>query len=142
MRSGRAFPLLPILAAGAALACGDAPTAPAALVVTPETEAALTVAAELPALPGLVERAIRGSAARGGADADRELRLLRARILWRAAEAAGEAAEAAPLREAAYALAAPALAAALDSATVDEAFAGSEERRVGKECRSRWSPYH
>ena len=21
-------------------------------------------------------------------------------------------------------------------------FAGSEERRVGKECRSRWSPYH
>src|ERR1017187_9539146 len=22
------------------------------------------------------------------------------------------------------------------------AFAGSEERRVGKECRSRWSPYH
>ena len=23
-----------------------------------------------------------------------------------------------------------------------EASAGSEERRVGKECRSRWSPYH
>src|SRR3989441_12829493 len=23
-----------------------------------------------------------------------------------------------------------------------EAFARSEERRVGKECRSRWSPYH
>ena len=21
-------------------------------------------------------------------------------------------------------------------------FVGSEERRVGKECRSRWSPYH
>ena len=27
---------------------------------------------------------------------------------------------------------------------VDSAFVGnrSEERRVGKECRSRWSPYH
>ena len=24
----------------------------------------------------------------------------------------------------------------------DEAFLRSEERRVGKECRSRWSPYH
>jgi len=23
-----------------------------------------------------------------------------------------------------------------------ECFARSEERRVGKECRSRWSPYH
>ena len=28
-------------------------------------------------------------------------------------------------------------------ATGDSGFAGrSEERRVGKECRSRWSPYH
>ena len=25
---------------------------------------------------------------------------------------------------------------------VDEAALRSEERRVGKECRSRWSPYH
>ena len=25
---------------------------------------------------------------------------------------------------------------------VSEAFSRSEERRVGKECRSRWSPYH
>src|SRR2546421_594673 len=24
----------------------------------------------------------------------------------------------------------------------EETFARSEERRVGKECRSRWSPYH
>ena len=24
----------------------------------------------------------------------------------------------------------------------DAMFARSEERRVGKECRSRWSPYH
>ena len=26
--------------------------------------------------------------------------------------------------------------------TVEEAMKRSEERRVGKECRSRWSPYH
>src|SRR5256885_11282173 len=26
--------------------------------------------------------------------------------------------------------------------TLDHAKARSEERRVGKECRSRWSPYH
>ena len=25
---------------------------------------------------------------------------------------------------------------------VDQIFIRSEERRVGKECRSRWSPYH
>jgi len=28
------------------------------------------------------------------------------------------------------------------SATVDGSNVRSEERRVGKECRSRWSPYH
>ena len=27
-------------------------------------------------------------------------------------------------------------------AAMGEAVARSEERRVGKECRSRWSPYH
>jgi len=26
--------------------------------------------------------------------------------------------------------------------TVADIFSRSEERRVGKECRSRWSPYH
>ena len=26
--------------------------------------------------------------------------------------------------------------------SVDDALGRSEERRVGKECRSRWSPYH
>src|SRR2546425_7796991 len=29
-----------------------------------------------------------------------------------------------------------------EARSVDEARARSEERRVGKECRSRWSPYH
>ena len=35
-------------------------------------------------------------------------------------------------------------AAASSAASASEAAAGerSEERRVGKECRSRWSPYH
>ena len=27
-------------------------------------------------------------------------------------------------------------------AALEEAMSRSEERRVGKECRSRWSPYH
>ena len=29
-----------------------------------------------------------------------------------------------------------------DNVDVDASLARSEERRVGKECRSRWSPYH
>ena len=29
-----------------------------------------------------------------------------------------------------------------DTETVTSADSRSEERRVGKECRSRWSPYH
>ena len=29
-----------------------------------------------------------------------------------------------------------------DSGRTSEAYSRSEERRVGKECRSRWSPYH
>src|SRR5258706_8172976 len=32
--------------------------------------------------------------------------------------------------------------AAVDLGHVEQAPARSEERRVGKECRSRWSPYH
>ena len=36
-----------------------------------------------------------------------------------------------------------AIAALLDRANIDaERHLRSEERRVGKECRSRWSPYH
>ena len=31
---------------------------------------------------------------------------------------------------------------ALEMSFEDEGFRRSEERRVGKECRSRWSPYH
>ena len=36
-----------------------------------------------------------------------------------------------------------ALTHAIDNGTpIDREIARSEERRVGKECRSRWSPYH
>src|SRR5256885_10660337 len=34
------------------------------------------------------------------------------------------------------------IAAVTSAATVDSSDVRSEERRVGKECRSRWSPYH
>ena len=30
----------------------------------------------------------------------------------------------------------------IDDPSMDEIYHRSEERRVGKECRSRWSPYH
>src|SRR2546430_7013120 len=40
------------------------------------------------------------------------------------------------------ALVAPVLAAAPLERDRDRLLARSEERRVGKECRSRWSPYH
>ena len=30
----------------------------------------------------------------------------------------------------------------IDALSDSENFERSEERRVGKECRSRWSPYH
>ena len=39
----------------------------------------------------------------------------------------------------------PKLATAMNSDmshVIDDATSRSEERRVGKECRSRWSPYH
>ena len=31
---------------------------------------------------------------------------------------------------------------AIAQAALDAGLSRSEERRVGKECRSRWSPYH
>ena len=38
--------------------------------------------------------------------------------------------------------AAPVAVTAAPAANVEESAARSEERRVGKECRSRWTPYH
>ena len=47
-------------------------------------------------------------------------------------------------KRAALAIAAPILNDRVQMSNVDWSFsqARSEERRVGKECRSRWSPYH
>ena len=41
-----------------------------------------------------------------------------------------------------YFIAAAALALLSACSTTDNLLTRSEERRVGKECRSRWSPYH
>ena len=41
-----------------------------------------------------------------------------------------------------YGFAAPISGAELERQGIEGAKARSEERRVGKECRSRWSPYH
>src|SRR5260370_23120417 len=44
-----------------------------------------------------------------------------------------------------YFISLPTYSAALRAASLKNRFSGrrrSEERRVGKECRSRWSPYH
>ena len=57
-------------------------------------------------------------------------------MLFRSADVAGEPELGAGVAEAALVLVA---AEAVAGIVVEER---SEERRVGKECRSRWSPYH
>ena len=69
--------------------------------------------------------------------------LLTADALGQLEPGSTEAAEAAELRTGQHRAEADKLIA--DTAQVAEAvqqIARSEERRVGKECRSRWSPYH
>src|SRR5574341_1696258 len=61
-----------------------------------------------------------------------------ARVIWVHAVSVGEARAAAPLVSALQALA-PDHTMLMTCTT---AAGRSEERRVGKECRSRWSPYH
>ncbi len=127
---------LPALLLGLA-ACGDAPTSPDALLVTPETQAALAVGESLPRLPaflaavgpapvlarpaGAGPRAA-GSTAEAGpepaASVDQPA-LARASALWAAADslsARGEDGEA--LRREAYEVAVPVLAAGLDTAVL------------------------
>lgn len=101
-----------VLAALAAGGCDDTATAPTALLLAEETEAALQMALELPTLPSLVDRAlapdsVQGDGARTG--------LEQARTLWLEAEAASGSADREALREAAYSLAAPHLARAIDA---------------------------
>jgi len=117
-RTRRSTALLLALLAIPAIGCDDAPTAPDALVVAAETGHALRIAAQLPTLPRLVERvlAVDGASGDGAIAArtpDTRSDLQQARSLWIDAEATGPGREGAALREAAYGLASPALAAAL-----------------------------
>ena len=105
----RRFAYLPALLV-LALACGDAPRDPVAMLVAPEAKAALEVGATLPTVPELVQRVA------GGDTLPTEL--AHAATLWQEASTQGDPLEATQLREAAYALAAPTLAARMDSATL------------------------
>ena len=96
-------------------ACADAPRDPVALLVAPEGRAALEVGSTLPALPDLIRRHTPGAPTGD---------LARAETLWREAVVSADPAQAAELREAAYALAAPLLAVAMDSASL----AGTQAR--------------
>ncbi len=96
-------------------ACADAPRDPVALLVAPEARAALEVGSTLPSLPELIRRNTPGAPTGD---------LARAETLWREAAGAVDGVQAAELREAAYALAAPALAAAMDSTSL----AGTQAR--------------
>ena len=97
------------------LGCADAPRDPVALLVAPEARAALEVGSTLPALPDLIRQHTVGAATGD---------LARAETLWREAAGAVDGAQAGELREAAYALAAPPLAEAMDSASL----AGTQAR--------------
>jgi hypothetical protein len=96
--------------------CADAPRDPVALLVAPEARAALEVGSALPALPELIQRSSPAGAP-GTA-------LAQAQALWAAAGVEADRGKAAELRESAYALAAPELAARMDSA----ALAGTQAR--------------
>lgn len=91
-------------------ACGDAPHDPVALLVAPEARAALEVGSTLPSLPDMLRRSMPPTAV--------SMDLLQGEALWREAAATADAQAAGALRENAYALVAPALAASMDSATL------------------------
>ncbi|HEX7050108.1 MAG TPA: hypothetical protein VF188_07915 [Longimicrobiales bacterium] len=107
-----------LFAAVCAAACDDALTGPPSALVAEEARAALRVAADLPTLPNLVERALRAGA--GGSTATDSVALVHARALWLDAASAPDSSDADALRRSAYALAAPALGAALDTAELAE----------------------
>lgn len=111
----RARPVLPLLFAVIA-ACSDAPDAPTALLVTPETHAALAVGSSLPGLPELAAAA--DSAALAPPDA---AGLAQARRLWASADSAPDAPSARALRAQANRVAAPILAISLDSVALTAA---------------------
>lgn len=101
----------------AVLGCGDAPTEPGALLVAPETEAALRIDRALPTLPRLIDATAPDSAApTPGSEGQRALD--RAEALWRDARVA-PAEEAEALRREARRLAARPLADALEPVSLE-----------------------
>jgi len=116
----RTLTVVAVLGGLAVAGCRDAPTEPAALVVAAETEAALRVAASLPTLPQLVERArSAGKLEAGEAEAVAE-----AYALWAQADSTANPRAAVALRRRSYALAAPVLARSLGPAGLAEVEAG------------------
>lgn len=97
-----------------AAACADSPAEPEALLGGREYRSALRAAEDLPTVPRLVDRV----AAEGAREA-----LSQARVYWEGARRAGDSATAEAWREASYRLAAPVLAARLDSADLARAHA-------------------
>jgi hypothetical protein len=110
-RAAAALLLLAVFAA-----CSDASHAPTALLVAPETQAALEVGSSLPALPELAAAADR--AGLGPAEVDA---LARARALWSRADSATDPTRARALRAEANRAAAPVLAQSLDSTSLADA---------------------
>ncbi|HET9982078.1 MAG TPA: hypothetical protein VFQ38_00755 [Longimicrobiales bacterium] len=108
-----------LLALAVFAACSDAPDAPTALLVAPETQAALEVASSLPGLPELAAAADRADLEPAAADA-----LAGARALWASADSASDPTRARALRGEANRAAAPLLAQSLDSA----ALAGAQRK--------------
>src|SRR5690606_5965325 len=112
--------LIVMAAVLAASACRDARSEPLALVVAAETEAALRVAAELPALPQIVERA----RATGRLEPEDAEAVGSAYRVWQEAESTRDPAAATELRYRSYALAAPVLVRSLGPAGLAEIEAG------------------
>lgn len=100
-----------------AAACSDSPAEPEALLGVPEYRSALRAAEDLPTVPRLIDRI----PVEGAPEA-----LSQARIYWEGARRAEDSATAEAWREASYRLAAPVLAAWLDSADLAGAQAALE----------------
>ena len=116
----RTLTVVAVLGGLAVAGCRDAPTEPAALVVAAETEAALRVAASLPTLPQLVERA----RSAGKLEAGEPEAVAEAYALWAQADSTANPRAAVALRRRSYALAAPVLARSLGPAGLAEVEAG------------------
>src|SRR5881394_3220730 len=90
-------------------ACSDAPTQPAVLM-TPETQAAIRIASVLPTLPQLLDSALNAKTTTAALDDTHKAILLHARNTWQLAEVLGETDQGRALRQQAYDEAVPVLA--------------------------------